>query len=109
MISYSPRAGTVAARAEDQIPEPVKKRRLQKLNALQARKTVENNDKYIGHVGRVLVEGYDCRREETMLYGKYQNFKMVYFPGSPNLLNRYVTVRVTKTNHNSLLGEMTDA
>ena len=108
-FSYSPRAGTVAARAEDQIPEPVKKRRLQKLNALQARKTVENNEKYIGHVGRVLVEGYDCRREETMLYGKYQNFKMVYFPGSPNLLNRYVTVRVTKTNHNSLLGEMTDA
>ena len=91
------------------MPETVKKQRLQRLNALQARKTVENNEKYIGHTGEVLVEGYDCRKDRTMLYGKYQNFKMVYFPGSPDLMNRYVNVTVTNTNKNSLLGEMTDA
>ena len=108
-FAYSPRIGTVAAKAADQIPEPIKKQRLQELNALQARKTVENNEKYIGHVDTVLVEGYDERGEETMLYGKYQNFKMVYFPGDPSLLNQYVTVRVTKTNKNSLLGEMIHA
>ena len=108
-FAYSPRQGTVAARMEDQIPEPVKKRRLQALNALQAQKTVENNEKYVGHVGEVLVEGYDERGAETMLYGKYQNFKMVYFPGDPALLNEYVTVKVTKTNKNSLLGEMIHA
>ena len=108
-FAYSPRVGTVAAKAEDQIPEPVKKRRLQELNALQAKKTVENNEKYIGTVDRVLVEGYDCRTDQTLLYGKTQNFKMIYFPGDPVLMNQYVTVRVTKTNHNSLLGEMIDA
>ena len=108
-FAYSPRAGTVAARAEDQIPEPVKKRRLHELNALQAKKTVENNEKYIGYTGRVLVEGYDVRSEETLLYGKYANFKMVYFLGDPALLNQYVTVRVTRINKNSLLGEMIDA
>lgn len=108
-FAYSPRAGTVAARAEDQIPESVKKRRLQELNALQARKTVENNAKYVDSTCRVLVEGYDCRTDQTLLYGKTQNFKMVYFPGDPKLLNKYLTVRVTKTNHNSLLGEMIDA
>ncbi len=108
-FAYSPRQGTVAAKMEDQIPESVKKRRLQELNELQARKTVENNEKYIGHCGEVLVEGCDFRGTETMLYGKYQNFKMVYFPGSPDLLNRYVCVRVTKTNKNSLLGEMIHA
>ena len=108
-FAYSPRQGTVAARMEDQIPESVKKKRLLALNTLQTRKTVENNEKYIGHVGEVLVEGFDCRGAETMLYGKYQNFKMVYFPGEPDLLNRYVTVRVTKINKNSLLGEMTHA
>ena len=79
------------------------------MNELQARKTVENNLKYIGHIGEVLVEGCDERGEETMLYGKYQNFKMVYFPGCKELLNRYVTVKVTKANKNSLLGEMIDA
>ena len=108
-FAYSPRQGTVAARMEDQISEAVKKKRLQSLNTLQARKTVENNEKYIGHVGEVLVEGFDCRGTETMLYGKYQNFKMVYFPGEPDLLNQYVTVKVTKINKNSLLGEMTHA
>lgn len=108
-FAYSPRQGTVAARMENQISESVKKQRLQKLNELQAEKTVENNQKYIGHVGEVLIEGYDCRGEKTMLYGKYQNFKMVYFPGDPSLLNQYVTVKVTQINKNSLLGEMTDA
>ena len=108
-FAYSPRLGTVAARMEDQIPESVKKQRLKALNELQARKTVENNLKYIGHIGEVLVEGCDERGEETMLYGKYQNFKMVYFPGCKELLNRYVTVKVTKANKNSLLGEMIDA
>ena len=108
-FAYSPRQGTVAARMEDQIPESIKKQRLSALNTLQAEKTVENNEKYIGHVGEVLVEGCDCRGEATMLYGKYPNFKMVYFPGDPILLNRYVTVKVTKTNKNSLLGEMIHA
>ena len=108
-FAYSPRQGTVAAAMEDQIPESVKKQRLHALNALQAEKTVENNRKYVGHVGEVLVEGFDCRGKETMLYGKYQNFKMVYFPGDPALLNQYVNVRVTKINKNSLLGEMCNA
>lgn len=108
-FAYSPRQGTVAARMEEQIPESVKKRRLMELNALQAQKTIENNGKYIGYAGEVLIEGYDTRGTETMLYGKYQNFKMVYFPGSPDLMNQYVTVKVTKTNKNSLLGEMIDA
>ena len=105
-FAYSPRHGTVAAKMDDQIPESVKKDRLKRLNELQAKKTVENNEKYIGHVGEVLVEGYDCRGTETMLYGKFQNFKMVYFPGDPILLNRYVNVRVLKTAKNSLIGEM---
>lgn len=105
-FAYSQRRGTVAAKLPDQIPEPVKKDRLKRLNKLQAVKTIENNAKYIDHVGEVLVEGYDCRGSETMLYGKYQNFKMVYFPGDPILLNHYVTVRVTKPSKNSLLGEM---
>ena len=108
-FAYSPRQGTVAARMEDQIPEPVKKRRLKELNDLQARKTVENNQKYIGYTGELLVEGCDFRGEETLLYGKYQNFKMVYFPGDPELLNHYVTVKVTETKKNSLLGEMINA
>lgn len=108
-FAYSPRQGTVAAKMEDQIPETIKKRRLSELNELQARKTVENNRKYIGYSGEVLIEGFDTRGSETMLYGKYQNFKMVYFPGQPELMNQYVNVRVTGINKNSLIGEMINA
>ncbi|MBR0081490.1 MAG: tRNA (N6-isopentenyl adenosine(37)-C2)-methylthiotransferase MiaB [Clostridia bacterium] len=104
-FAYSPRNGTPAARMEDQIPEDSKKRRLYELNDLQAQKTVENNQKYIGYTGELLVEGCDDRGTETMLYGKYQNFKMVYFPGDPSLLNRYVNVRVLRAERNSLIGE----
>ena len=108
-FTYSPRQGTVAAKMEDQIPETIKKRRLSELNELQAKKTVENNQKYIGYSGEVLIEGFDTRGSETMLYGKYQNFKMVYFPGQPELMNQYVNVRVTGINKNSLIGEMINA
>ena len=104
-FAYSPRNGTPAAKMSDQVPEAEKKQRLYRLNELQARKTVENNEKYIGHEGEVLVEGYDERGDETMLYGKYQNFKMVYFPGKPEQLNQYVNVRVLRTGKNSLIGE----
>lgn len=105
-FAYSPRKGTVAAGMDDQIPEPIKKQRLYALNELQARKTVENNEKYVGHIGEVLVEGYDARGDVILLYGKYSNFKMVYFPGNKDLLNQYVTVQVTSTSKNSLLGEI---
>lgn len=104
-FAYSPRVGTAAAKMKDQIPEAVKKRRLHELNQLQAKKTVENNRKYIGYEGEVLVEGFDQRTNETLLYGKYANFKMVYFPGSPEQVNSYVNVRILKTNRNSLIGE----
>ncbi len=107
-FAYSPRVGTAAAAMHDQVPEEVKKRRLQELNALQVRKTVENNAKYIGYEGEVLIEGCDVRTDETLLYGKYPNFKMVYFPGNPDRVNTYAKVRVLRPSKNSLIGEEID-
>ncbi len=104
-FKYSPRKGTRAAEAEDQIPEQVKKERLKRLNDLQARKTAENNRKYLGHRGEVLIEGFD-KREQTVLFGKLDTFKMVYFPGDEKLLGTYQTVKVTECARNSLLGRM---
>ncbi|MBR0207143.1 MAG: tRNA (N6-isopentenyl adenosine(37)-C2)-methylthiotransferase MiaB [Clostridia bacterium] len=104
-FKYSPRKGTRAAEMEDQIPEAIKKERLKALNELQAKKTAENNQKYLGHRGEVLVEGFD-RRQETILFGKLDTFKMVYFPGDEGLLGTYQTVQVTECARNSLLGRM---
>ena len=107
-FAYSPRVGTPAAKMADQISESVKKRRLLELNALQAKKTVENNTKYIGFEDVLLVEGFDERHDKTILHGKFQNFKMVYFPGSKDLMNQYVRVRVLALQNNSLIGEQID-
>ena len=104
-FKYSPRKGTRAAEAEDQIPEQVKKERLKRLNDLQTRKTAENNRKYLGHRGEVLIEGFD-KREQNVLFGKLDTFKMVYFPGDEKLLGTYQTVKVTECARNSLLGRM---
>ena len=104
-FKYSPRLGTLAARNRAQVLETVKKERLQRLNDLQAQKTAQNNLKYLGHRGEVLVEGFD-RRGETVLFGKLDTFKMVYFPGDEKLLGTYQTVTVTECARNSLLGRM---
>lgn len=101
-FKYSPRAGTAAATMPDQVDEAVKRERLQRLNDLQAVRTLENNEKYIGHVGTVLAEGYD---EKTQcLYGKYQNFKMAYFPGDASLAGQYIKVKSERVRGNSLSG-----
>ena len=101
-FKYSPREGTAAAKMSDQIDESVKSDRLARLNALQMQRTLENNEKYIGHEGTVLVEGID---EKTgALYGKYQNFKMVYFDGTPDQVGQYVRVRAERVRGNSLGG-----
>lgn len=104
-FKYSKRQGTKAAVMDEQVDESEKKSRLKRLNDLQAEMTVQNNKKYLGYSGEVLVEGFD-QRETAMVYGKFSNFKMVYFEGDPSLVGKYVTVRVTDCKRNSLIGEM---
>ena len=102
-FKYSPRKGTRAATMENQIPDVVKRERLQRLNELQERKSRENNEKYVGMTGIVHVEDCDSKHE-PVCYGKFSNFKMVYFPGSPALIGQYVPVTITNVRKNSLYG-----
>ena len=106
-FKYSPRKGTRAATMEEQVPEPDKRSRLQRLNELQERKSRENNEKYIGVTGIVHVEDCD-EKHEPVCYGKFSNFKMVYFPGSPELIGQYVPVTITNVRKNSLYGKRAD-
>ena len=105
-FKYSPRKGTRAATMEDQVPEAVKRERLHRLNELQERKSRENNEKYVGVTGVVHVEDCD-QRNEPVCYGKFSNFKMVYFAGTPELIGAYVPVTITNVRKNSLYGKVT--
>jgi len=39
-------------------------------------------------------------------YGKFSNFKMVYFSGTPEQIGQYVPVRITNVRKNSLYGKL---
>ncbi|MDR0840906.1 MAG: tRNA (N6-isopentenyl adenosine(37)-C2)-methylthiotransferase MiaB [Christensenellaceae bacterium] len=104
---YSPRAGTQAATLPDQVPEDVKKQRLQRLNTAMAAILQRNNPKYVGQSGEVLVEGCDMRTT-PMAYGKLTNFKMVYFPGGEEWIGTLQRVKIIGVQNNSLIGERID-
>ena len=104
-FAYSVRPGTKAAVMDGQIPENIKKERLARLNSVIMESVNGANDKYIGHVGEVLIEGRDMRGE-PMMFGKLGSLKMVYVPGDESMIGKYYNVRVTGTRFNSLSGEI---
>jgi len=104
-FKYSPRKGTKAATMEEQVPDVTKRERLQRLNELQERKSREKNEKYVGVTGIVHVEDCDTRNT-PVCYGKFSNFKMVYFPGTPEQIGQYVPVTITNVRKNSLYGKI---
>ena len=101
-FKYSPRIGTIAAGMENQIPESVKKERLFRLNELQNEITLQNNNKYIGYCNEVHVEGIE--KNGKTVFGKYGNFKMVYFDGDQSDIGKYITVETDSIEKNSLRG-----
>jgi tRNA-2-methylthio-N6-dimethylallyladenosine synthase len=95
MFAFSPRPNTLAATFPDQIPEPVKKRRLQELIALQKQIQQRKNEREVGQVVEVLVEG-PSEKNPQKLSGRTRTNKTVVFEGSPELRGKLVLVRTTK-------------
>jgi ribosomal protein S12 methylthiotransferase len=58
-FTYSPQEGTRAAEMEDDVPEAVKRQRLERLNELQRFITAERYEKRVGTVVRALVDRVD--------------------------------------------------
>lgn len=79
MFIYSPREGTKAFKMGDNVPEDVKKRRLNELIELQERISFENNQKRIGSVETVLIE-YTARRNDKQWLGRTDSNVKVVFP-----------------------------
>lgn len=104
-FAYSVRQGTKAAVMDGQIPEEVKKERLQRLNEVIMGSVNGANDKYMGTEGEILIEGID-RRGEPMMFGKLPSLKMVYVKGDESMIGKYYKARITGTRFNSLLGEI---
>ena len=65
---YSPRENTAAAKLKDQVDESVKEERLQRLNSVVNKYFLENNQKLVGEVFQVLVEGVSSKKNELFGY-----------------------------------------
>ena len=106
MFMYSERPQTYAARKyEDDVPEEVKKRRLNEIIALQTTISQENNRKEVGRTHTVLVEG-PSKRSADQFCGRTDANRMVVFDRGSAVPGSYVQVRINDCTSATLLGEI---
>lgn len=102
---YSPRKGTPAAQMPEQVPEKIKKERFQRLLELQNKISLELNQKMVGKVEEVLIEG-TSKTDETKLSGRTRGNKIVILEGDRNLIGQIVPVKITEAQTWYLFGEI---
>ncbi len=108
MFFYSERPGTLAQkRYKDDIPEDVKKRRLQEIVDKQYHLSLASNKMDIGKTYQVLIEGNSKKSEQHWMGRNSQN-KVVVFPKKEYEYKKgdYVTVQVNACTKGTLLGEI---
>jgi tRNA-2-methylthio-N6-dimethylallyladenosine synthase len=99
---YSPRAGTEAAAMPEQVPDDVKRERIERLVDVVQRVAAGRNAERVGMVEEVLVEG-QSRTEPELLRGRTRRNTTVNFGGdtSPGEL---VPVKISSATSTTLRG-----
>ena len=100
---YSPRAGTEAAAMPDQVPDEIKRDRIERLVELVQRVARERNDARVGRLEEVLVEG-PSRTDAAALRGRTRRNTTVNFAGTA-APGELVDVRITSASSTTLRGE----
>ena len=109
MFKYSERPKTLAERRfDDDIPEEVKGRRLNEIIEKQLAHSLKSNQKQIGTVQKVLIEG-PSKRSEEHLCGRTGRNSMVVFPKESYDKAQYVMVRIDSCTSATLMGEVVSA
>ena len=104
-FKYSPRPNTPALKFIDAISETEKSRRLAVLNEKQRDIQRKRNQKYLGAVVEVMVEGKNEARQQWI--GRTSQNKVMNFAGNRELTSgEYVNVLTTACFPNSLAGEL---
>ncbi len=103
---YSKREGTPASCFEDTTSEEVKKERLALLNEKINHYALFNNQKYLGKVVSVLIEGESEKKDRLM--GYTDTMKLVNVRGDKKNIGKIVKVKITEVKTWSLDGEIVD-
>lgn len=107
MFCYSARPGTPAASLCDNVPEPVKKERLQRTIDCQNELTKVQGEKFIGKEVEVLIEGRSkSKRNGALFKGRNPQFWRVNFSGDEKILKPgdFVNVKVEEVSGHGLKG-----
>ncbi len=131
IFKYSPRPGTTAIdRFEDDVAEPIKKRRNSELLAVQTESSAANNREMIGKTYEVMVEGeskaaikkaaYPASNVElgwarkqpagevthTQLVGRTRGDQIVVFDGDSSLKGKLIDVQITDAKNLTLFAKL---
>jgi tRNA-2-methylthio-N6-dimethylallyladenosine synthase len=104
---YSPRQGTEAAAMPDQVPEEIKRERIERLVDAVQRVAAARNRERVGRVEEVLVEG-PSRTDPSILRGRTRRNTTVNFTGSA-AAGELVDVRIEDASSATLRGAQLEA
>ena len=105
MFAYSERPGTLAARKiEDDVPEAVKKKRLNQIIAKQQEHSRYRTEQFIGKTVCVLIEK-DSKRSDLKWSGRTTQNTVVVFPKQDYKIGDFVDVKITSCTSATLIGE----
>ena len=105
MFAYSERPGTLAERKmEDDIPQEVKKRRLQEIVDLQQEHSLLNTKQFVGKTMEVLIEK-ESKKSSEQWAGRNEQNTMVVFPKEHYKKGDFVNVRVSDCTSATLIGK----
>ena len=105
MFIYSRRVGTPGDKMENQIPEEIKHKRFERLKQLADSQVQKNNEKYIGTIQKVLVEG-KSKNNSQMLTGRIDTNKVVIFQGKDEMIGKIINLKIVSEHMWYLKGEI---
>ena len=108
MFTYSERPGTLAERKlEDDVPEDVKKRRLDEIVQLQRQHSEFRTNAFIGTIVEVLVER-ESKKSDQEWSGRTSQNVVAVFPKANYIIGDLVSVKITDCTSATLIGEVID-
>ncbi|MFN2611441.1 MAG: radical SAM protein, partial [Actinomycetota bacterium] len=106
-FQYSPRAGTVAATMQEQVPKHVVQERFERLLKVQEAISLRKNQQMLGTNVEVLVEG-PSRKDPSKVSGRTRTNKLVHVP-SEAPQGTFVEARITSASPHHLEGISVEA
>lgn len=104
MFKYSERPGTFASnKLKDNVSEEVKKQRLQEIIDLQREHMELSNEKDVGKVFEVLIEGFS-KKSRNQFYGRTNESKVVVFDKKSYHIGQKVLVKIDGYTSATLFG-----